>query len=114
MNRSNEGPGDETRAVAELPQLNIEIVRRRARAADADELLISLRAAPSFEAFGDYLRGPAMWPWLMMAPALIWQQAMRQALTPWLPVPPRQLESDPPPAAPGRPGNVHPFPSRDS
>jgi len=103
---------DETRAVAELPQLNIEVVRRRARAADADELLISLRAAPSFEAVGDYLRGPAVWPWLMMAPVLIWQQAMRQALTPWLPVPP-QIDSRREPAAPSRPGNVHPFPTRD-
>lgn len=101
---------DETRAVAELPQLNIEVIHRRARAADADELLISVRAAPSFEAVGDYLRGPMVWPWMMMAPVLIWQQAMRQALTPWLPAA-REIEHDPefsPPA------NVHPFPGRES
>lgn len=114
MPRSNDNdPVDEVRAVAELPQLNIEVVHRRAPAADAEEVLISLRAAPSFEAVADHLRGPAVWPWLMMAPMLMWQQAMRQTLMPWLPSP-RKIEAAPKVEAVPQPGNVHPFPSRES
>lgn len=103
---------DETRAVAELPHLNIEITHRRAPAADAEELLISLRAAPSFDAVADYLRSPAVLPWLAMTPFLIWQQAMQQALMPWLPARP-EITHQKPKAAPA-PANVHPFPGRDS
>lgn len=100
---------DELRAVAELPHLNVEITRRRAAADDADELLISVRAAPSFSAVGDYLRGPAMWPMLAMTPVLFWQQAMAQALMPWLPRP-RTIGPERPDQAPRNRGNVTPFP----
>lgn len=100
---------DEMRAVAELPHLNVEITRRRAPADDADELQISVRAAPSFAAVGDYLRGPAMWPMLALTPFMLWQQAMSRAFMPWLPVP-RQLTSERQREAPEPPANVHPFP----
>lgn len=98
---------DEMRAVAELPHLNVEITRRRAPADDADELLISVRAAPSFDAVGDYLRGPTLWPMLAMTPFLMWQQAVSRAFMPWLPGP-RVLE-EPKKTGEGS-ANVHPFP----
>ena len=46
---------DETRASARLPHLAIDVVHRRAREGDAEEVSISLQAMPSFEAFGQFL-----------------------------------------------------------
>lgn len=42
---------DETKATARLPNLDIEIVRSRSPARDAERITISVQAAPSFEAF---------------------------------------------------------------
>ena len=46
---------DETRAVARLPHLDIEIVHRRPREGDGEQILISLQATPSFDAFAQFL-----------------------------------------------------------
>lgn len=46
---------DETTATARLPHLDIDIVHRRARAGDAEELSITLHAVPSFQVFGRFL-----------------------------------------------------------
>jgi hypothetical protein len=46
---------DETKATARLPNLDIEIVRSRSPAGDAERITISLQAAPSFPAFGRFL-----------------------------------------------------------
>ena len=46
---------DETRAVARLPHLDIEIVHRRLEGEQAEHLAISLRATPSFAAFRRHL-----------------------------------------------------------
>ena len=76
---------DETRAVAHLPNLDIEIVHRQLPDEDAEQLLISLRARPSFEAFAHWLDapGPAS-AWLALNPFLAWQQAALALWAPWL------------------------------
>lgn len=75
---------DETRAVARLPHLDVEIAHRRG-ADDVEQLSIHLRASPSFRGFADYLEArPLLWPWLAFAPLLAWQQAMQSFYAPWL------------------------------
>jgi hypothetical protein len=82
---------DETRAVARLPQLDVEIVHRRLPEADAEELLLRLRATPSFDAFGRQLEAQApLWPWLALGPFLLWQSLLQEAWRPWLGTPPTQ------------------------
>jgi hypothetical protein len=46
---------DETRAVARLPSLDIDIVRQRSSEGDEELLQITIRAVPSFEAVGKLL-----------------------------------------------------------
>jgi hypothetical protein len=63
---------DEIRAVAHLPNLDIEILHRRLSDEHAEQLLISLRVQPSFEALARWLDAPgpavALWaPWLKAA-----------------------------------------------
>jgi hypothetical protein len=71
--RSNDGT---TRATANLPGLEIEIVHRRPRNADAETLSITLQAMPSFEAFGRSLQAAN--------PFAFWVQATQLAWLPWL------------------------------
>ena len=76
---------DETRAVARLPHLDVEIVHRRLP--DGEQLGISLRATPSAEAFARHLEAQAaVWPWLALNPWLGWQRLLQAAWQPWLPV----------------------------
>jgi hypothetical protein len=76
---------DETRAIAHLPNLDIEIVHRQLPDQGAEQLQISLRAQPSFEAFGRWFEasGPAS-AWLALNPLLAWQQAALAFWAPWL------------------------------
>ena len=76
---------DETRAVAHLPNLDIEILHRRLPDEDAEQLLISLRAQPSFQALAGWLEapGPAS-AWFALNPFLAWQQAALALWAPWL------------------------------
>jgi hypothetical protein len=76
---------DETRAVAHLFNLDIEILHRQLPDERAEQLLISLRAQPSFEAFARWLDapGPAV-AWLALSPFLAWQQAALALWAPWL------------------------------
>jgi hypothetical protein len=76
---------DETRAVAHLPNLDIEILRRQLPDEGAEQLLISLRAQPPFEAFTRWLEaaGPPS-AWLALNPFLAWQQAALALWAPWL------------------------------
>jgi hypothetical protein len=67
---------DETRATASLPGLDVEIVHRHASDASAELITISLRAAPSFEAFGRYLEATN--------PLLAWARMIELAWQPWL------------------------------
>jgi len=86
---------DETRAIARLPHLDVEITHRRA-SDDVEQLSIHLRARPSFRGFADYLETqPLLWPWLAFAPALAWQQAIQAFYASWLPGDPARLERQP-------------------
>lgn len=73
---------DETRAIAKLPGLDIEIRHGKAVGEDAEFLAISLRAAPSFEAVGEYLRGLDA---AFFNPFLAWVPAVRLARAFWAP-----------------------------
>jgi hypothetical protein len=67
---------DDTKAVARLPNLDIEILHRRPLQG-ADELLtITLRATPSFDAFFQAFEG--------RGPAAFWMRAFEMAWAPWL------------------------------
>jgi hypothetical protein len=65
-----------TRATASLPGLEIEIVHRRPRNAEAEALSITLQAMPSFEAFDRSLAAAN--------PLAFWAQAVQMAWLPWL------------------------------
>jgi hypothetical protein len=76
---------DETHAVAHLPNLDIEILHRQLPEECAEQLLISLHARPSFEAFGRWLDAAgAASPCLALNPFLAWQQAALALWAPWL------------------------------
>ena len=70
---------DETRATGHLPHLDIEIVHRRARHDDAEQISISLRATPSLTAFAEFLESAN--------PMLMWMRMWQIAWTPWLALP---------------------------
>jgi hypothetical protein len=85
---------DETRAVARLPHLDIEIVHRRLPGQEAEQLAISLRATPSFDAFQRHVEAQApFWPWLAFNPFLPWQRMLLQAWRPWLETRPTQAKA---------------------
>jgi hypothetical protein len=67
---------DTTRAAAHLPGLAIEIIHCRSPDADAEQILIHLQAAPSFDAFGRLLE--------TVNPFEFWIQATQMAWLPWL------------------------------
>jgi hypothetical protein len=76
---------DETRAVAHLPSLDIEILHRELPDERAEQLLISLRARPSFEALTRWPDAPVLASaWLALNPFLAWQQAALALWAPWL------------------------------
>jgi len=66
----------ETRAVARLPHLDVEMVHRRPWEGEGEHLSVSLRALPSFEAFASCLH-----PY---NPLTAWVELMRAAWAPWL------------------------------
>ena len=73
---------DDARAVAQLPNLDIEILHRRPWRGYGETLSITLRAKPSFDAFFNFLEAAN--------PAVFWMRAFETAWSPWL-----QLNSDP-------------------
>jgi hypothetical protein len=78
---------DETRAIARLPHLDIEIRHRRLPEEQAEQLAISLRATPSFEEFARFLERQALWPWLALQPWLTFAQMVQASWQPWLAAP---------------------------
>ena len=87
---------DETRAVAHLPNLDIEILHRQLPDERAEQLLISLRAQPSFEAFARWPQAPGLASgWLALNPFLAWQQAALALWAPWLAAASRALPGAP-------------------
>jgi hypothetical protein len=75
---------DETRAIAKLPHLEIEIRHCRLPEEQAEQLAISLRATPSFGAFAAFLERQAPWPWLALQPWLLSARMVQASWQPWL------------------------------
>lgn len=78
---------DETKAVARLPALDIEINHRRVPEEAAEYLSISLRATPSFRAMAGHLDAHA---WQLFNPLTFWLtafQATQEFWAPFLPMP---------------------------
>jgi hypothetical protein len=73
---------DETKAVARLPNLDIEIHHRRAPEEAAEYLSVSLRATPSFRAMADHLDVHAM---QLFNPLAFWLTALQAAQEFWAP-----------------------------
>lgn len=67
---------DETKAVAHLPNVDIEIFHRRPWEGNEELLTIKLRAVPSFDAFFRAVEAAN--------PMLFWMRAMETAWSPWL------------------------------
>src|SRR3954454_13641423 len=67
---------DETRATARLPNLDIEILHRRPWEGNEEHLMVTLRAVPSFEAFGRLFE--------VSNPLLVWTRMMEAAWSPWV------------------------------
>ena len=67
---------DETRARARLPNLDIEILHRRPWEGNEEQLVVMLRAVPSFGAFGRLLEASN--------PFLVWTRMMEAAWSPWV------------------------------
>jgi hypothetical protein len=86
---------DETRAVAHLPDLDIEILHRQLPDERAEQFLISLRVRPSFEALARWpaTSGPGS-AWWALNPLLAWQQAALALWAPWLPAASRTLPGE--------------------
>ena len=72
----DKSPYDETRATARLPNLDIEILHRRPWEGDEEQLVVMLRAVPSFEAFGRLLEASN--------PLLVWTRMMEAMWSPWM------------------------------
>ena len=67
---------DETRATARLPNLDIEILHRRPWEGNEEQIVVMLRAVPSFEAFGRLLEASN--------PLLVWTRMMEAMWSPWV------------------------------
>jgi hypothetical protein len=65
-----------TTASAQLPGLNIDIVHSRSLEGDSEQVSITLKAVPSFEAIGHALEAAN--------PFAFWAATMRLAWLPWL------------------------------
>ena len=62
---------DETRATARLPNVDIEILHRRPWEGNEEQLVVMLRAVPSFEAVGRWLEASNL--------LLVWTRMMEAA-----------------------------------
>jgi hypothetical protein len=67
---------DETKAVAHLPNLDVEILHCRPWHGEEELLSITLRAVPSFETFFHFVQATN--------PMLLWMRALETAWSPWL------------------------------
>ena len=67
---------DETRAVAHLPSADVEILHRRAWDGREEQMSITLRAIPSFEALDR--------AFALVNPFAFWTRLLQNAWAPWL------------------------------
>jgi hypothetical protein len=72
----DKSPYDETRATARFPNLDVEIAHRRAWEGNEEQIVVMLRAVPSFEAFGRLLEASN--------PLLVWTRMMKAMWSPWM------------------------------
>lgn len=81
---------DETKLTANLPNLDIEIVRRVADDGGAETLTMTLRATPDLDSAARLFLPQAMlMPLLAANPFLqAWARMMAQAWSPWAALPP--------------------------
>lgn len=85
---------DETRAVAKLPHLDIEIRHAKAPDERAEYLSITLRATPDFDtAAGAFDPAMLMRAWMSMNPWLAWM-SLASPFTPWAAMGLRALPSE--------------------
>jgi hypothetical protein len=70
------GYPDETRVFAELPGLDIAVLHRAARGGDGEQVVVAVRTAPPFGAFGR--------PVGMADPFLLWMGLAHAAWASWL------------------------------
>src|SRR3954467_4161629 len=75
---------DETRATARLPNLDIEILHRRPWEGNEEQIVVMLRAVPSFEAFGRLLASNPLLVWTRMMEAA-WSPSVRRLTTAFSP-----------------------------
>jgi hypothetical protein len=73
---SQENEVEATKASAQLPGLDIDIIRRQSPTGDWEQVSINLRATPSFEALGRSFE--------TTDPFTLWAQAARLMWMPWL------------------------------
>jgi hypothetical protein len=67
---------EETKTSLRLPRLDVEITHRRSPQGDGEQVLIGLRAAPSFAAFAEFLE--------TVSPFQLWASLAGAAWMPWL------------------------------
>jgi hypothetical protein len=89
---------DETRIRGRLPNLDIEITHRRLAGEEAEQLLIAMRATPSFEAFGHFLEAGRPMLTMMLAANPFFAAWLRMLQATWGPFLPPSAR---PPALPG-------------
>ncbi len=70
------GDPDETRAFARLPGLDIAVLHRGARGGDGEQVMIAMRAVPSFRALGR--------PMGAADPLLLWMGLTQAVWASWL------------------------------
>jgi hypothetical protein len=77
---------EDVKAVAHLPNLDIEIFHRRPWQGNEELLSITLRATPSFEAFVRSVEGanPLLFSPASFNPMTFWFRAFEAAWSPWL------------------------------
>jgi hypothetical protein len=73
---SRESGIDATKASARLPGLDIDIIHGRSPSGEWEQVSITVRATPSFEAFGRSFEAAD--------PFTLWMQASRLMWMPWL------------------------------
>ncbi len=77
---------DETRVTGRLPYFDVEILHRRPWQGDEEQMLISVQAVPSLEAFSRLME--------VSNPLLFWTRMMQTAWSPWLPQIPVQQRTE--------------------
>ncbi len=85
---------DETKVTANLPNLDVEIIRRASDDGRAEVVTMTLTATPNLEAAARLMAPQmALLPLMAANPFLaMWMKAVEQAWTPWTALPPGPRE----------------------